>query len=166
MNEQQAGAPLKVCPNCSVATRTDADTCPSCRGRYGRRRLVSRLPRRWSWWFALPIVGAAFALGYFGLSTLEDEDSEDEGRGITLEQGAAVPDGASRSSLANHLGGASPVLVQPQRGEERVECAYYAISGEPDSVWEFCFERDKLFSSAPIGESDAGSQLESSAPAP
>jgi len=163
---EPAQTPLKVCPNCSVATRTDADSCPSCGRRYGRRQPQWRRPRRWSWWYAFPIVAAAFVIGYFGLSSLVDSDSEGEGAGITVEQGAAVPERIPRSALERHLGGERPVLVQPRKGEEQATCAYYAITDAPDSVWEFCFERDKLFSSAPVRASGAGSELESAAPAP
>lgn len=57
-----------------MATRTDADVCPSCGGSYvggGRPRL------RWSWWFAIPIVAAAFLIGLFGISRLVDGDEGD-----------------------------------------------------------------------------------------
>lgn len=152
MEGQPAEAPLKVCPHCSVASRTDADVCPSCGRPYGRRGLRLQRPSRWRWWYAIPIVAAAFALGYFGLSQLVDGDeSETEAAGITAEQAAAVPDGIARSELAGRLDGESPALAQPKRGEKNVTCEYYGITNQPRGVWEFCFDNDKLVGSASLG---------------
>jgi hypothetical protein len=143
--------PLKVCPYCSVASRTNADTCPSCGKPYGRRGFTWR----WSWWFAIPIVAAAFAVGYFGLSELFDgDDSDGEAAGITLEQGAAVPDGIPRAELEDHLDGETPVLER-RKAKEGLICAYYGITDQPRGVWEFCFEDDELISSAAIGGGEA-----------
>jgi hypothetical protein len=154
VERQQAETPLKVCPHCSVASRTDADACPSCGKPYARRGLRLSLPSRWHWWYAIPIVAAAFAIGYFGISQLVDDDSEPEAGAITPEQAAAVPDGVARSDLADHLDGESPALVQ-QRGKQGETCEYYGITGQRDAVWEFCFEGDRLVSSAPLGAQGA-----------
>jgi hypothetical protein len=149
MEGQSPQAPLKVCPHCSVATRTDADTCPSCGQPYGQRR--PQWQWRWSWWYAIPIVAAAFAIGFFWLSNLFDrDDTEGEGVGITLEQGAAVPNGSPRAELEGHLDGEAPVLER-RKGPKGPMCAYYGITDQPNSVWEFCFEDDELISSAPKG---------------
>ena len=145
-------APLKVCPHCSVASRTDAETCPSCGRSYVRRRPELR----WSWWFAIPIVAAAFLIGFFGLSNLIDGDeSDDEAGTITLEQGAAVPDDVSRSELAGSLGGEEPALTESKPGNPNTSCDYYLVRDQPDTVWEFCFRREKLVSSAPVGGGSA-----------
>src|ERR671922_381075 len=96
MEGQPAEAPLKVCPHCSVASRTDAETCPSCGKPYARGG-----PRlRWSSWLAIPIVAAAFLIGYFGISQLFD----DEGEGITVEEAESVPQGISQAELTDRLG--------------------------------------------------------------
>lgn len=135
--------PLKVCPHCSVASRTEAAECPSCGKPYGRRTLTLR----WRWWAAIPIVGAAFLLGLFVIGPLIR--GEDEAVEITLEQGAAVPSGISRAELESRLDG-PPALVEPGPGGGPRSCAYYPISDEAEAVWEFCFRRDELVSSAPI----------------
>lgn len=136
--------PLKVCPHCSVASRTDAAECPSCGKPYGRRALNLR----WSWWAAIPIVVAAFALGLFVIGPLIRGDDSDVAE-ITLEQGAAVPEGISRAELEDRLDG-PPTLVEPGPGGGPRTCAYYPIEDQPEAVWEFCFRRDELVSSAPI----------------
>jgi hypothetical protein len=149
MEGQSPEAPLKVCPHCSVASRTDADTCPSCGQPYGRRRPQRQL--RWSWWFAIPIVAAAFAIGFFWLSNLFDGDDPDEdAAGITVEEGAAVPDGIPRAELESHLDGETPV-IERRKGRKGPMCAYYQVIDQPRQAWEFCFEDDELNSSALVG---------------
>jgi hypothetical protein len=137
MEGQQAEVPLKVCPHCSVASRTDAETCPSCGKPYARRG-----PRlRWSWWLAIPIVAAAFAIGYFGISQLfDDEESES----ITVEQAEAVPGGISQAELSERLG-------EPQETIRTggLTCALYAVTDGPQSAGVFCFRGDKLQRSPP-----------------
>ena len=132
--------PLKVCPHCSVATRTDADVCPSCGGSYVRERGMPRL--RWSWWFAIPIVAAAFAIGYFGISQLFDDDDSD---GITVEQAESVPEGISRADLDEALDAES----QTVRAGERT-CSSYTVTDGPNPGWLFCFQDDRLTTSRPI----------------
>jgi hypothetical protein len=91
--------PLKVCPHCSLASRTDSETCPNC----GKSYVRGRPSLRWSWWFAIPIVAAAFLIGYFGISQLIDGDEDgitggpDPGwlfcfRGDQLESSAPLPE--------------------------------------------------------------------------
>jgi hypothetical protein len=146
MQGQPQEAPLKVCPHCSVASRTDADTCPSCGKPYSRQR--PQLQWGWSWWYAIPIVAAAFAVGFFGLSELIDGgDSDEEAAGITVEQGAAVPDGIPRAELEGHLDGERPV-IERRKGRKGPMCAYYQVIDQPREAWEFCFREDELISSA------------------
>jgi hypothetical protein len=149
VERQQAETPLKVCPHCSVASRTDADVCPSCGKPYARRGL-HRLPAQWRWWYAIPIVAAAFAIGYFGISKLIDDGDEPEGY-ITVEQAAAVPDDVTPSELEDQLDGEQPVDIRPQRGSKEITCSYYGITGQARSVWAFCFEGERLVRSAPLG---------------
>jgi hypothetical protein len=135
---QPAETPLKVCPHCSVASRTDADTCPSCGKPYAR----GRGGWGWSWWLAIPIVAAAFLVGYFGISQLfDDEESE----GITVEQAEEVPASVTPTELADALDGESPTLEQSTA--PGTTCSYYGLSDEEDAVWEFCFRDEKLDSS-------------------
>lgn len=142
MEGQPAEAPLKVCPHCSVASRTDSEACPSCGKPYVRGRTW-----RWSWWFAIPIVAAAFLIGYFGLSQLFDDE---ETEGITVEQGRAVPADATRSELPGLLDGEEPTIEGPRPGSPGTTCAYYSITDQPESAWEFCFKGDRLDSSSPV----------------
>ena len=137
MEGQPAEAPLKVCPHCSVASRTDAETCPSCGKPYARGG-----PRlRWSWWLAIPIVAAAFLIGYFGISQLFD----DEGEGITVEEAESVPQGISRAELTDRLGDDSETV---RTGG--LTCASYPVTDDSDSAWLFCFQGDKLVRSRPV----------------
>ena len=123
MEGQPAEAPLKVCPHCSVASRTDADSCPTCGKPYGRPRVAN---------------AAAVTVEL----VVCDPD----------HRGAEVPDGIERSELAGRLDGESPALVRPKRGEKNVTCEYYGITNQPRAVWEFCFEGDTLVSSSSLGQ--------------
>jgi hypothetical protein len=139
---QSAELPLKVCPHCSVASRTDADTCPSCGKPYVRQR-----PQlRWSWWLAIPIVAAAFAIGYFGISKLFDDDGTESGV-ITSEQAQDVPANLSRSDLEESLG--EPAQEITPKGAETT-CLFYSVSDQGDTLWQFCFQGDDQVSSSPV----------------
>ena len=136
-------APLKVCPHCSVATRTDADVCPSCGESYvggGRPRL------RWSWWLAVPIVAAAFLIGYFGISQLIDDDDDPTGV-ITLEQGQGTAPNLSRAEVIERLG--DPVQEIAPKGP-RTSCVFYSVGEQGDTLWQFCFMGERQVSSAPV----------------
>ena len=140
MEGQPTQPPLKVCPHCSVASRTDADTCPSCGKPYAR----SGPTLRWSWWLAIPIVAAAFAIGYFGISELFDGDDTE---GVSREQAEAVPEGISPDELSERLGGESETV-----STGGLTCASYVVTDGPDPAWLFCFQGDKLVRSDPIPE--------------
>lgn len=126
-----------------MATRTDADVCPSCGGSYvggGRPRL------RWSWWFAIPIVAAACLIGLFGISRLVDGDDAQSGV-ITLEEGQAIAPNLSRAEVTERLG--EPAQETAPAGP-RTSCVYYSVGDEGDApVWEFCF----------LGEQQKSSEL-------
>jgi len=139
MEGQPAQPPLKVCPHCSVASRTDADVCPSCGEPYSRGR------RRFgTWWIAIPIVAAAFAIGYFGISNLIDDEPTE----ITPEEASAIEQGSSRSAVVESLG---EPLAEEDVGKDRT-CIQYALTDAPQPNWLFCFQRDKLISTSPVGE--------------
>jgi hypothetical protein len=142
MESQSSELPLKVCRHCSVASRTDAATCPSC-GKPYQRQLW-----RWHWWLAIPIVVVAFGVGYFGISKLIEDDNQ---TGITADDAGAVEMGISSAELEDQLGEAPQYERQKGEGEGALSCAYYGISGEPDSVWEFCFRHDELVTSMQLG---------------
>jgi hypothetical protein len=138
MEGEPTQPPLKVCPHCSVASRTDADTCPSCGKPYAR----SGPTLRWSWWLAIPIVAAAFAIGYFGISELFDGDDTE---GVSREQAEAVPDGISPDELSERLGGETETV-----STGGLTCASYTVTDGPDPAWLFCFQGDKLVTSEPV----------------
>jgi hypothetical protein len=138
MEGQPRQPPLKVCPHCSVASRTDADTCPSCGKPYAR----SGPTLRWSWWLAIPIVAAAFAIGYFGISELFDGDDTE---GVSREQAEAVPEGISPDELSERLGGETETV-----STGGLTCASYTVTDGPDPAWLFCFQGDKLVTSEPV----------------
>jgi hypothetical protein len=124
--------PLKICRNCSVASRTDADACPSCGTPYERRR-VGR-PRRLLAWLAIPIIIAGFAIGYFGRKLIEGDPSA-----ITTEQAAAVERGISRDQLIEQLGEPADEKSLPQGS-----CLDYALDDAEGDRWLFCFQDDAL----------------------
>jgi hypothetical protein len=140
MEGQPAEVPLKVCPHCSVASRTDAETCPSCGKPYVRRGPGLR----WSWWLAIPIVAAAFLIGYFGISRLLDDDDVESGV-ITPEQAQQVAPDLSRAEVEGRLG--EPVLARPQKGSPGTTCLFYTVSEQGDTLWQFCFKGDDQVSS-------------------
>ena len=127
--------PLKVCRHCSVATRTDADICPNC------GRSYTRGGPRWRWWYAIPIILAAFAIGYFGISELVYDDparvTEDEARAIEL--------GTPRGDVEQQLG--EPNEVTEEAG---LSCGGYEVEGEDDAGWLFCYRQEMLVTSEPV----------------
>ena len=152
--EAQEG-PLKICRHCSVASRTEAEDGPAC-GKPYRRQF------RWKIWLAVAIIVAAFFVGFGVRKLLQNDDSNDFAGTITLEQGAAVALGDSRSEVIESLDGQDPVLEEDraQEGGEAGQdapiessaqtCLYYPIVGDPDAVWEFCFQDDVLVSSSSL----------------
>jgi len=145
MESESSQISLKICRHCSVASRTDAASCPSCGKPYERRI--------WRWWFAIPIVVLAFGIGYFGISRLIDDDNP---AGVTADEAAAVTPGISRPDLEDQLGEAPQYERKRGNGEGAPSCAYYGISDEPDAAWEFCFQDDKLITSHQVGGQAAG----------
>jgi hypothetical protein len=135
---EPAQPPLKVCPRCSVGSRTDAETCPNCGRRYRRR---------WRpWALGTAIVALAFGAG-FGGRLLLDSGGDDDGSSsqITSRQASAIPRGISRPDLVNRLGATPAVIRQVGNGQT---CLFYSLSDRPDSVWSFCFVGGKLKSSS------------------
>jgi hypothetical protein len=131
-----AQAPLKICPRCSVASRTDAELCPSCGRRYRRR---------WQpWALGVAIIALAFGAGYGARLLLSDDDGSSSPE-ITAEQAGAVPLGISRPELVSRLD-ANPTVVRPVGKAET--CLFYPLTDQPDSAWAFCFARGKLQSSS------------------
>ncbi len=160
--------PLKVCRHCSVASRTDADTCPSCGKPYARG---AGLRLKWSWWLAIPIVAAAFAIGYFGISKLIDGGGSSHDGVITMEQAQQVQTGVTRDELDATLDGEQPAFTDSPGGKPKSTCLYYGLEDQPDGVWQFCLTDadDKVVSSGPVGSGALGTgapQPPPSQPAP
>jgi hypothetical protein len=95
---------------------------------------------------AIPIIAVAFAIGYFGISKLFDDD--DSGT-ITAEQGFGIELGVSRGELEEQLG--EPLEVSDKRAGGAATCLYYGVAERPDSAWEFCFADDSLVTSRAVG---------------
>jgi hypothetical protein len=131
--------PLKVCRHCSVASRTESATCPSCGQPYARRSL------QWRWWYAIPIVALAFAIGYFGLSELVYDD---EPATVTEDEASAIELGSAPEEVEEALGEPG----QTSEDAAGLSCVGYDIEGQPEGTWLFCFGQDKLVSSAPVSE--------------
>jgi hypothetical protein len=142
--EGRTEVPLKVCRHCSVASRTDAETCPSC-GKPYRRRL-------WRWWFAIPIVALAFAGGYFGRKAIQDDEPD----GLTIEEARTLTLGASPENVENVLDGQPPGKVRRSSGGgSELVCRAYEVVDEEGTIWELCFLDGQLEVSKPL-ESEAG----------
>jgi hypothetical protein len=128
---------LKICPRCSVASRTDAERCPNCGRRYRRR---------WQpWALGVAILALAFGAGYGGRQLLSDDSGGGSSSEITAQRARGIPLGISRPLLVSRLG-VSPTVVRPVGGGET--CLFYPLSDRPDSVWAFCFARGRLKSSS------------------
>jgi hypothetical protein len=140
MESESPQLPLKVCPQCSVASRTDADTCPSCGKPYARPGM--RLPGR-GVWIAVAIIVAAFAIGYGGRKLIDGSDESGE---ISFAEGKAVKTGISESELRDRIGGEDPSYEKtlPGQGNSKQRCLYYAISDREGTLWQFCFVDGKL----------------------
>jgi hypothetical protein len=142
MTETVTEAPLKVCPHCAVATRTEADMCPSCGKPYARgRRLRVPLP---GWALALLVIALAFGAGYGGYRLFKDDGKGSSGKvvidGITFAQARGVM-----------LGTAEPVVLARVRGIPHVSktvngttCFYYLLKDQPGNSWGFCFRHGRL----------------------
>jgi hypothetical protein len=130
--------PLKVCRHCSVASRTDAESCPAC-GRPYRRSM-------W-WWAAVPIVAVAFALGYGITELLQDDESGT----ISPETASELQIGTSRAEFDERVG-EDPILTRTRgSGVDETTCLFYAVAGEEDAAWQFCFRGDELVTSSQLG---------------
>jgi len=139
MESQSTQPPLKVCRHCSVASRTDAATCPSC-GRAYQRRI-------WRWWLVIPIVLLAFTVGFFGRKALQDE----AGDSVKAQQASEVELGISQAELADELAQAEPRHTSSGATEAgELTCLYYALEGVEDTDWEFCFTDDVLTTSTEV----------------
>jgi hypothetical protein len=90
-------------------------------------------------------VGAAFLLAGCGGSSDKGADGTTTARAsheISLAQGATVKIGAPKQTVLDRFGPPEPAS-NPRKG-----CIYYAISDQRSSVWEFCFEKDKVVSAS------------------
>ncbi len=113
--------------HCSVASRTESETCPSCGRSYERGGL------QWRWWFAIPIVALAFAGGYFGLSQLVYDD--DEPAAVTAEEAEPRSHAGTRRRTSKKWSTVrrrveSPTTRSARRGRDRRSCRYYAIADQ------------------------------------
>lgn len=138
MENQTPETALRVCRHCSVASRTDSETCPAC-GRPYRRSL-------W-WWAAIPIVALAFGLGYGVTELLQGDD--DSGV-IPIETATTLQNGISRAEFDDRVD-EDPTLTRTRgKGRRETTCLFYPIDGEEVAVWQFCFRDDELVSSTPL----------------
>jgi hypothetical protein len=147
MEGEPLETPLKVCPSCSVASRTSDESCPNCGAAYVRERRL-----RWRWWFTVPIVAIAFAIGYGGRQLLDDDSAEQaQSEGIAFELGRSMPLGISRQELIERLSGLSPALVKHRHaGGVDQTCLYYLVTNQEGTAWLYCFEHGKLATSASV----------------
>jgi len=132
MESHSAELPLRVCPRCAVATRTDSETCPNCGRRYRRRYRLAGL--------AVLVVVLAFGVGFGVRALLSDDDSNSNS--ISSQQANAVGGGSSRQRLDAIVGDAEPISVRPFIGGG--SCITYASSDSTHRAWLFCFQKDEL----------------------
>jgi hypothetical protein len=134
MESQSTEAPLRICPRCSAATRTDSETCPACGRRYRRRY--------WIWALGAAIVVLAFGAG-FGIRALVNGGGDSGVDAITNAQGNSVAAGSSREQLDQSLHGAQPSSIQ--HVSKGGTCLTYPSKEAPDFSWIFCFRDDALY---------------------
>jgi hypothetical protein len=101
---------------------------------------------RWRWWMAVPIVIAAFAIG-FGVTKIAN--SGDSGqtqpappRGIPFAQAHLVPLGITEAQLDNRVG-VPPALIRHRSTDPPQTCRYYPLSDQAGR-YVFCFAKGKL----------------------
>jgi hypothetical protein len=141
MSAEPAQPPLKICPHCSVGSRTDAETCPSCGKPYQRRA--------WRWWFVIPVAALAFGAGYFGWQAIED-DEESEPSGLTIQEARNAAIGTSPARVEHVLDGQRPGRVKRSSGGgNELICRVYVVVDEERTAWEFCFLIGELEISRP-----------------
>jgi hypothetical protein len=141
MGAEPAQPPLKVCPHCSVASRTGADTCPSCGKPYERRA--------WRWWFAIPIAVLAFGAGYFGWQAVTDDEPA-EPEGLTIQEARNATLGAPPARIERVLDGQKPSRARRSGGGgNELVCRLYLVVDEERTAWEFCFLNGELEISRP-----------------
>ena len=132
MESHSAELPLRVCPRCAVAARTNSETCPNCGRRYRRRYRLAGL--------AVLVVALAFGVGFGVRALLSGDDSTSNS--ISSGQANALGGGTSRQRLDEIVGDAKPISVRPLAGGG--SCVTYASSDSAHRAWLFCFQNDEL----------------------
>jgi hypothetical protein len=141
MNAEPERRPLKICPHCAVASRTDAETCPSCGKPYERRA--------WRWWFVIPVAVLAFGAGYFGWEAIRD-DEESEPAGLTIQEARNATVGDLPARVNRVLDGQRPSRVRrSSAGGNELVCRLYLVVDGEETAWEFCFLNGELEISRP-----------------
>jgi hypothetical protein len=96
---------------------------------------------------AIPIVALAFAVGFFGRKVLTDDEDPST---ITRQEGEAIELGSSSDELESTLGEPPRFTQSRGKGEAELDCSYYAIEGEANATWEFCFQKGNLIASQAV----------------
>jgi hypothetical protein len=125
--------PLRVCPRCAAASRTDSETCPNCGRRYRRRYWIGAV--------AVAVAVLAFGVGFGAREFLNGDDSGSDT--ISDPQANSVALGISREQLNQRLGGAAAISAEPVA--KGGTCLAYPSSDTPDRTWVFCLRDDRLF---------------------
>jgi hypothetical protein len=131
--------PLRICPRCAAATRTDGETCPNCGRRYQRRYRLGAL--------GVVIVALAFAAGFGGRELLAGDGSGSDS--ISAQQASSVTLGVSRDQLNQRLGDAEPITTEPTANGGT--CLAYRSSDAAGHTWVFCLRDDKLVAKREMG---------------
>jgi len=93
----------------------------------------------WRWWFAIPIVVLAFAIGYFARKEIAG-DEEAEPAGLTIAEARGMPIGTAQAAVDGVLDGQRPDRVKRSSGGgNELVCRLYAVVDEERTAWEFCF---------------------------
>jgi len=101
---------------------------------------------RWSWWIAVPVAIAAFALAYgitklvHGSGSSETEPAPDQG--ITFARGHSTPLGITEAQLDRRIA-VPPALVKRRHTHPPQTCRYYPLTDQ-SGRYVFCFARGKL----------------------
>lgn len=162
MDAEPDAQPLKVCPHCAVASKTEAEACPSCGKPYGRRRrrlpsitaAVSRIPLP-GWAVAILIIVLAFGIG-FGVRLLVDGgDSSTDSPAAQLQR-AGIPYAKAnkvsgtitpRQVIARFPGKPFDIQLKPK---DNLTCYLYLLADRPGTGFQFCFRKGKLQSTGTV----------------
>lgn len=155
MTDPTMNAPTRVCPHCQAQSQQAGPKCPHCGKKYKKRSTFVTVLIILVVLFVLGVGGCAVLIG--GAATaVDDAIKEEEAKGITPAQYAAIKSGMTRKAVEGKLGKPSDAQemeidtsdFEGKGSTTSNDCIYYQKKGELASLYQFCFTDDKLSTKA------------------